>query len=444
MRDFSNKRICILGCGKTGEAGVIFFKKFNCEIFAFDDKKDHLQEFCKKHQISEFTHQEFDILFVSPGIPNNQHRKHHIISSVSNAVEITSDIEILQKMYLDAKYIGITGTNGKSTTTELVGHILKSSLRGKRVQVCGNIGTPVLSVDEADIYVIELSSYQIDLIPNPKLDVAVCLNITPDHIDRYGTFENYMHSKARIFSDSSTNIISVDYSHCKEVFGTINRAIPISREKYLEVGISAVDGKVFMSNCLAWKGTTSFNLPKNTSLLGKYNTENILAAVAVCLAFKVDLQDVISGLETFVGLPHRMEIVTHNSEKNITFINDSKATNVMSARAAFEALRGKKIIWIAGGICKDDGIEQLSEFFQYIHKAYLVGASMDQFYEVLSKHGVDAKKSGFLEIALNDICKTPTENSVVLLSPACASTDQWKNFEERGNFFRNRIKGNSN
>jgi UDP-N-acetylmuramoylalanine--D-glutamate ligase len=444
MRNFSNKRVCILGCGKTGEAGVVFFKKFNCEIFAFDDNKDHLQKFCEEHQISEFTNQELDILFVSPGIPNNEHKKHHIISSVSNKVEIISDIEILQMMYPDAKYIGITGTNGKSTTTELVGHILKSSLKGKKVQVCGNIGIPVLSVEKADIYVVELSSYQIDLIPNQKLDVAVCLNITPDHLDRYGTLENYVNSKARIFSDSATNIISVDYSHCKEVFGRLKRAIPISREKYLEVGISSVDGKVFVSNCLGSKGTNSFSLPNNPSLSGKYNAENILAAAGVCIAMDVDLQDIISGIETFVGLQHRMEIVTHNSQKNITFINDSKATNVISARAAFEALRGKKIIWIAGGICKDDGIEQLSEFFQYIHKAYLIGTSMEQFYEVLSKYNVDAKKTGTLEIALNEICEVPIENSVVLLSPACASTDQWKNFEERGNFFKNRIKNNSN
>lgn len=443
MRHFFNKKVCILGCGKTGEAGVTFFKNLNCEVFAFDDNKENLQRFCTSHGIDEFKNQEFDILFVSPGIPNNEYKKHHLISAITEGVEVISDIEILQLMYPNAQYIGITGTNGKSTTTELVGHILKS-LKDKKVQVCGNIGVPVLSVDESDIYVVELSSYQIDLMQSPKLDVAVCLNITPDHLDRYGTMDRYAKSKSRIFSDSTTNLISVDYSHCKEIFGSLKNAIPISREKYLEVGISSSDGKIFISNCLGLKGVISFDLPNNSSLAGKYNTENILAAVGICLAMNVELKDIINGLKTFIGLPHRMEIVTHNKEKNITFINDSKATNMTSTRSAFEALRGKKIIWIAGGICKDDGIEQLSEFFQYIHKAYLIGSSMEQFYEVLNRYNIEAKKSGILEYALEEICENLTENSVVLLSPACASTDQWKNFEERGNFFKNKLKDSSN
>ena len=213
----------------------------------------------------------------------------------------------------------------------------------------------------------------------------------------------------------------------------------MSTEKILHVGISLIDGKLNINNCLGVKGQMVYDVPHNHSLLGKYNAENIMSAVCACITMDVSIENILESIASFNGLPHRMELILHDKQNNVVFINDSKATNAVSTKAAFEAFKDQKIIWIAGGLCKDDGIETLKDYFNILEKVYLVGSSMDNFYSVLDEYGVTGIKSNTLENALQDISNSMFENCVVLLSPACASTDQWKNFEERGNFFKERV-----
>jgi len=421
----SNTRVLILGLGKTGLSAIDFFHKSNHQVFLYDDNNQVLEKYCDVYKVKKFNYDKIDLVFISPGIPNNKIIKHKIISwAEKERIPITSDIEIFQKQHPNAKFIGITGTNGKSTTTALTVAILKR-LYGSKVMACGNIGVPVLTIQDADIYVIELSSYQLDLLPEISLDIAVCLNITPDHLNCYLDINDYARSKSRIFSQKSINIISADYDICNEL-APID-SIKFSREYILDNGISIINNQLYIDNYL-------YSLPENQSLLGKYNAENIAAAIAICRAINIPINDILEGIKDFAGLPHRMEVIYHNNDTNVTYINDSKATNTVSTRAAFEALRSKKIIWIVGGISKDNGIESLNEFFHQLEKVYLIGQSTDDFYNIFSKYNVKAEKSYTLVNSLNSI--NNAKDCVVLLSPACASTDQWSNFEERGNAFR--------
>ena len=417
-------RICILGLGKTGLSALEFFQKSQSQVYIYDDSLELLDRYCKEYSVERFNYNDIDILFVTPGMPNNKINKHKIISwAEKGRIKIISDIEIFQQSNPNARFIGITGTNGKSTTTTLVGTIVKR-LNKFTVEICGNIGVPVLTTTPADLYVIELSSYQLDLLPEVVLDIALCLNVTPDHLNSYFDINDYARSKGRIFSERSINITSDDYDLCEKI--APSNCIKFSREKILDKGISVLGNQLYIDG-------NQYSLPQNQSLMGKYNSENIAAAVAICLSLGVSIDEILDGIKAFKGLPHRIEIVHYDPERNVTCINDSKATNTTSTRAAFEAIKGKKVIWIVGGVCKDDGIESLSEFFHLIEKAYVIGSSTDIFYEILTKYGVKAEKSYTLINALNSTkdCK----NCTILLSPACASTDQWKNFEERGSFF---------
>ena len=420
------QRVLILGLGKTGLSAIEYFQNKSYQIFLYDDNHQLLSKFCDKYKIEPFHYNEIDLLFVSPGITNNKIKKHEVISwAQKQNIPVTSDIEIFQKNNLDSRFIGITGTNGKSTTTALIGTILKR-LNGLRIEVCGNIGVPVLTTKPADIYVMELSSYQLDLLPEIILDIAVCLNVTPDHLNCYLDLDDYARSKSRIFSENSINITSADYDSCRK-FAPVN-CKKFSREQILDEGVSIINNQLYINDCI-------YSVPQNQSLLGKYNAENIAAATAVCLALDISIDDILCGIKEFPGLSHRMEVVFYNKEMNVSYINDSKATNATSTRAAFEAIKDKRIIWIAGGISKDDGIESLSDFFKQLEKVYLIGSSTDDFYATLTRYQVNCEKSHTLEIALNAI--NDCRDCIVLLSPACASTDQWKNFEDRGDFFRN-------
>ncbi len=420
------KKICVLGLGKTG---VSIIKEFlgSAQLYLYDDNSELLGKLCNEYKLPKFIDQDLDLLVVSPGIPNNKIKKHHIISMAEEKkILITSDIEIFQSKNPQAKYIGVTGTNGKSTTTALIGKIL--DVAGLKAAVCGNIGVPVLETHQADIYVIELSSYQIDLLKEIKLDIAICLNVTPDHMNCYLDMNDYTISKSRIFTDKSTNIISADYEHCKKIIDeTKYNYKEISRETIISDGVSIIDDMIYINGY-------KYHVPYNQSLVGKYNGENVAAAVAASITIGIQVDDILRGIKEFKGLSHRMEIILHDEKKNVLYINDSKATNTISTRAAFEGLREKNIIWIVGGLCKDEGIESLHEFFSFIKKAYLIGSSTDYFYEILTSYGVLAEKSYNLENVMNTI--KDCSDCTILLSPACSSTDQWKNFEERGNAFR--------
>jgi UDP-N-acetylmuramoylalanine--D-glutamate ligase len=418
-------KVGILGCGKTGLSAIDYFNKKGCEIFVKDDKNP------LKGYKEITSAKELDLVFVSPGINNNKRQKHPlIIEALSLGKTITSDIEILLDKEKAAKFVGITGTNGKSTATALLGYLLQK-IGKEKITLGGNIGIPVLSLEKADLYILELSSFQLDLLKDCKnLTTGLFLNLTPDHMDCYLDLEDYKDSKAKILQ-AKNNIISADYPILQSLS---SGKILFSRIRELDQGLSLIKNQLTLKNLF---GFDKIQLKIDSSLLGPYNAENIMGALLAAMTLGYSLEELLAHLSSFQGLPHRLEKVL---EKNgCLFINDSKATNSFSTRAALEAFSDKKILLIAGGYCKDEGIIALKDLFPILKKVLLIGESGKNFYEVLIKAGVEAKITETLEGALNSLKDPWKEFDLVLLSPAAASIDQWKNFEARGNFFRSKV-----
>jgi UDP-N-acetylmuramoylalanine--D-glutamate ligase len=337
---------------------------------------------------------QFDSLVVTPGLPLN---RHPIAARARDAgVEIIGDIELFARARPELpphKVVGITGTNGKSTTTALVHHILKTA--GVPTTMGGNIGLPILAQDprpEGGVYVLELSSYQIDLTHTLDCDVAVLLNITPDHLDRYESFEAYAASKLRLFDMSSGAII-----------------------RGRNVGLDQAD----------WP-----------ALQGPHNAQNAAAAIETCEMLGVGQGEIAEGLRSYPGLPHRMERI--RDLDGVLFVNDSKATNPTAtapALAAFERIR-----WICGGQAKTDNLDECAPHFGHVRKAYTIGEAGELFASLLSPH-MDVSQCVTLERAVGAAAAEAVSGDTVLLSPACASFDQFRDFEDRGHQFRALVEG---
>lgn len=404
MDIYRNKKFGVFGLGLSGLATMQYLKKKSADFIAYDDKIHQIEGFNEYLcPITDLRWTKLDYLILSPGIPLHFPRPHQVVELArSNNAKIICDIELLYLDNPDAYFIGITGTNGKSTTTALITHIL--NYNGKRAISAGNIGTPVLSIDTKSddlIFVIEASSFQLDLLDKTKFNIALLLNITPDHLDRHGNMENYTKSKYRIFAHQT------DKDHA-----IIHKDLPQ------------------LTNSSSFSEEENYQLPQNNSLLGIHNKQNTIAAISCCLKYGLKLDEITAALDSFVGLKHRMQhLGTHN---NVTFINDSKATNADSTAKALASF--DNIIWIVGGVQKEGGITSLKEFFPKIKHALLIGKSSDEFANTCG-NDVAWEKCDNLENAFNIACRIANPKDVVLLSPACASYDQWKNFEERGDAF---------
>jgi len=337
-----------------------------------------------------------------------------------------------------APFVAVTGTNGKSTTTALIGHLLKSA--GRDAQVGGNIGTPILSLDPPRVgryHVIEVSSFQIDLSPGLNPSVGVLLNVTPDHLDRHGTFERYAAIKERLVAAANTAVIGVDDRIGQAIADRLEqsgrRVVRISARRPLARGFYADATGVHEADDGA--ATEVATLGGITSLRGAHNAENAAAAVATVRRLGLRDPEIRQGLATFHGLHHRMEEVGRRGR--VLFVNDSKATNADAAAKALASF--DRIYWIAGGRPKEGGIESLRGFFPRIAKAYLIGEAADAFAATLAPT-VETELSGTLAAAAaaaaRDAAVDRAPEVVVLLSPACASYDQFPNFERRGDAFR--------
>ncbi|WP_322597184.1 Mur ligase family protein [Sphingomicrobium marinum] len=390
------------GLARSGLASVDALVKAGCEVACWDDNEDARAKANPFAQRIDFVKQGlegYDSLVVSPGVPIN---RHPIAEKARVAgAEIIGDVELFARCR-DAlpghAVVGITGTNGKSTTTALIDHVLREA--GVPSIAAGNIGEPILSIDplpEGGVYVLELSSYQIDITQSLDCEVAVLLNITPDHLDRYdGDFEKYRASKMRLFEMQSK--------------GVAIEGPDVEAEPYRDF--------------VRWQE----HFP---ALQGPHNAQNAIAAVMACSALGLERGQIEQGLASFPGLPHRMEIVAEKD--GVLFVNDSKGTNPAASAPALAAY--ENIRWIVGGQAKTETLDELEAQLGHVTKAYLIGESAELFERLLSGK-VETLQCETVGNAVKLAAQDAKEGDVVLLSPACASFDQFSDFEKRGEAFR--------
>jgi UDP-N-acetylmuramoylalanine--D-glutamate ligase len=451
VKTLGDKPVAVFGLGRSGLSTVKALAAAGAKVKAWDDSADALEAAEKAGaeitRLDDETLKDCALLVLAPGIPLHYPRPHKVVVAARACnLEIICDLEILHRCNHGRKTIGITGTNGKSTTTALINHVMESG--GKPVAMGGNIGTPVLGLDMpgADgFFILEISSYQMDLCPTFRPDIAVMLNITPDHLDRHGNFKNYADAKARIFEGAHLAIISLDDEPCRKIYERLltseneNRRIrPFSFEGAVEDGIYVEHGTLF--DARGGHAEKIGEIDSFPALRGKHNHQNIAAAFATCASKDVGMNpaDILQAMRTFEGLPHRQDRV--RLINGIPYINDSKATSVEAASKALAAY--KNIYWIAGGRPKGDSLEEIFPMINEIRHVFLIGEAMVAFAGWLDQYAVPYTMCGDLENAVLE-AHTLAQNErgrpggagAVLLSPACASFDQFKSFEDRGENF---------
>ncbi len=382
-------------------------------------------------------------LVISPGIPSTFPKPHPVAAAARAAGrKIICDIELLARAQDKAKYVAITGTNGKSTTTALIGHILRQA--GVRSEVGGNIGRGALDLaplGEGGIYVLELSSYQLELLETFRAHVAVWLNITPDHIDRHGDLAGYVAAKENIFARQQADdcaVIGIDDEPSRAVHEKLSRrrvpVVPVKLETPVAGGISYRAGMLIDADGY----TVDFaDVP---TLPGDHNAQNAACAWAACRWIDLPRERIVAGLKTYPGLPHRQERVA--AVGAVVYVNDSKATNADATARALSSYRD--IYWILGGQAKEGGVAPLAPWFDRIRHAFLIGEATELFAGQLEGK-IAYSRCGDLKSALDAAHERAQReapqlggggDAVVLLSPACASWDQWKSYEHRGDAFR--------
>jgi UDP-N-acetylmuramoylalanine--D-glutamate ligase len=450
---FAKQTVGVFGLARSGVSSVRSLVTGGAKVYAWDDKESSRAEAQREGAviapISEWPWNAIKALILSPGVPLTHPKPHDVVTMARDAgAEVIGDVELFaREMRADrdtkgrAPVIAITGTNGKSTTTALIGHIL--SVCGFAAEVGGNIGKPVLDLatpTARTVYVLEVSSYQIDLAPSLVPDVAVLTNISTDHIDRHGTLENYAAVKARLLENTAKDgrvAIGVDDQHSASIFTKLmashaGEAVPVSIGKVLGRGVFAVDGALY--DAQGMRPAKIMDLSAAAHLPGAHNWQNAALAYAAVKRFVNDPRAIASAIESFPGLAHRMEDVGRVGK--VRFINDSKATNAEAAERALVCF--PDIYWIAGGLPKEGGIESLRPLFGRIRKAYLIGEAASVFAQTLGD--VTHEITGTLDVAIahafNDARNAAAPSPVVLLSPACASFDQFRDYEARGDAFR--------
>ncbi len=453
ITEFKGRDVAVFGLARTGLAAARALAAGGARVHAWDDNDvSRANAEAAGVPVSDINTRDwrsFAALILSPGVPLTFPEPHRVVTlAEAVGVPVMSDIELFARAVnaLPAtqrpKLIGVTGTNGKSTTSALIAHILREA--GKDTRLGGNIGDAILDLPPLHAgayYVIELSSYQLDLTHSLRLDVAVWLNITPDHLDRHGDMANYVAAKKRIFLNQGAQdwaVIGVDDLHsaaaCTELTRlAVQRVAPISSGQALGRGVSALDGKIV--DALSGRSEIVAELAAAPALAGKHNAQNAAAAYAAARALGVDHRTIAHAFTTFAGLPHRLERVA--TIEGVRFVNDSKATNANAAAQALAVY--PRVYWIAGGVAKDGGIAELSPFFPRMAKAYLIGQAAGDFSDTL-RGKVPVTMAGNLEaavkLAFNDARASGEPRPVVLLSPACASFDQFSSYEDRGDKFK--------
>lgn len=459
VTEFAGREVAVFGLGRTGLSAALALKAGGAFPIVGDDSQERREAASALGLIAvdliDLDWTRFVALVLSPGIPFTHPEPHPVVARAhAMGLPVIGDIELFTmamgpKGRRKARLVGITGTNGKSTTTALIGHVLQRC--GLDARVCGNIGDPVLAQEppgQDTVYVLELSSFQLDLSYTLAPDVAVLLNISQDHLDRHGSMEGYAAVKARIFNGQQAEdvaVIGVDDEHSMAIHEFLSeKAVPegvalkpVSVSRPLEQGFYVEDGILYEAGP---SGTRALgDLRTLDSLPGIHNWQNAAAAAAAVQRFVPDTDKIMAGLRSFPGLANRLEPVA--TVQGIRFINDSKATNADAAARALASF--EEIYWIAGGRPKDGGIDSLEELFPRIKKAYLIGEAAPAFAATLkdkTEHTITESLDRAVATAFADARKAGSDRAVVLFSPACASFDQFKDFEARGDAFRTFVR----
>lgn len=433
----AGRPLAIAGLGKSGLPVFDACRAIGIETVLWDDdaasRAAAEQRGAVIRDLSITDLSSFGALCLAPGIPLT----HPLVRAAQAAhLPIIGDIEIFHLARPDTRTIGITGTNGKSTTTALIGHLFKEA--GVASAVGGNIGEAVLTLPNlapSSIYILELSSFQLDLCDTFSPTISILTNISPDHLDRHGDMAGYMAAKERIFRSSGHAIIGVDDEWSQGIFERVKKAgqrkmIPLSCTRVLSDGLSVSEKGILID-----RGQEIFDLNNCPQLKGAHNWQNAAVAYAAARACDIPLKTILDGLVSFPGLAHRQKTVGRLN--GITYINDSKATNDQAAAMALRTF--KPIYWIAGGKSKDGGYDNCEKYFENIQHAFLIGQAAHEIAAALHKKSIPLTQCGTLENAVTAAHamaqKEQKSGAVVLLSPACASFDQFRSFEHRGDAF---------
>lgn len=451
VETFRGKHVALFGLGGSGMASAEALRAGGAQTIVWDDNETAIARAraagLETGDLRLIDWRRMAALVLSPGVPLTHPKPHWSVDLARAAgVEVIGDVELFcrerKRLAPNSPFVAITGTNGKSTTTALIAHILKSA--GRDVQMGGNIGTPILALEPPAsnrLHVIEMSSYQIDLTPSLRPSHGLLLNLSLDHIDRHGTLDHYAAIKERLIAASDAAIVGVDDPFCEAIALRAERqgkpVVHLSLQETLGAGIHVRGREIF-----AWRGhgRKLADISGIGSLRGDHNAQNAAAAVAACLQLGLSEAEIQAGLQTFPGLAHRMEQI--GSVGRAIFINDSKATNADSTQKALLSF-DRDIYWIIGGKAKEGGIRPLAPYFGRIAKAYLIGEAAVDFAKTLDGK-VEYVVSGTLETALqqaaSDAERVNSGEPVILLSPSCASFDQFPNFEMRGKAFRTLVE----
>jgi UDP-N-acetylmuramoylalanine--D-glutamate ligase len=419
---FINKKILIYGLGKSGLSAFTFLKKYN-KILVFDDKKKKLKNITQKkfisfNQIKKF---RFDLIILSPGININKCKLRNFLKK--NLKKIYTDLDVFYSFYKN-KCITITGTNGKSTTCQLLYEVLRK--KGLDVKLAGNIGYPILSINnikKKTMFVIEASSYQLDYSKLFKSKYAAILNISPDHLERHKTLRNYISAKFKLVKNQNHDSIAFINKH----------------DKFLQKEIKKKEYKSKIIKVETRLKDRTVNTFKNEYFLSASNKENLSFIIQIAKNFKVKKNTLVKSIKNFKGLKYRQQVIFDN--KSISVINDSKSTSYSSSIEILKKI--KNIYWLIGGIPKKGDKFNLSKKYYKNIKGYIFGKNYKKF-SIDLKNKIELKKLSNLEDALKEVfCDIKKDNSIkktILLSPAAASFDSFRNFEDRGSYFEKLIR----
>lgn len=442
----NHKAVAVFGLGISGLSAVKALLHAGIAVTVWDDNEDSRDKAqklgAKIDDLTKADLSDFDFLLLAPGVPYSYEPHPIVLNAQKYDLEIVGDLELLHRSGHDVKTIGITGTNGKSTTTSLLTHVLNQC--GVKAIMGGNIGKAVMDLDltnDIEALVLEISSYQMDLCPNYRPDISLLLNITPDHLDRYGSMDSYVEAKEKIFDGQGIGIIGVDDDFSSAVFERVcikgdRKVVPVSTRNPIPEGIF-VQKDTLIKNTLG-NDVEIGSLTGLETLKGLHNQQNIAFVYAAVKEFGLKDDDILKALKSYAGLPHRQFLVT--CKNGVSYINDSKATNAEAAAKALSSY--DSIFWIVGGRPKKGGLKGLEIFKDKIVKSYLIGEATAEFSTWFEKYGFEFSVFENLEQATqaaHQDTKNMTEDATVLLSPACASWDQFSSFEKRGDVFSNKV-----